>query len=134
MNQITWNYDLEPAITLDSLFVYAGHTLTVGIFEDETSDDISWECASTSSVTIEGGTYPKHFAELEACDLLSEEIISGKDSVDNAQDMENVIRKNVTRLIAQGVFQLPLQAIINDLFRKGATAREIQDAITKAGK
>jgi hypothetical protein len=133
MSELTWAVELKPAITLGDVFEYAGHTMTVGIFEDETSSDVSYEIVSTSATPIEGGTYPKHFAEYEASEELSNEIISGKDSVDNAQDMANVIRQSVARIIARGVFKATLQATINDLQKKGATYREIQSILAKVG-
>ena len=110
---ITWDNDLKPAITLHDLFIYAGHTMTVGIFEDETSNDISWSVASTRSVEITTddfatttghGFYPRHFAELEACEILSELIVTNNKSVESVLDMAKVIKDNANRCIARNVF------------------------------
>lgn len=109
---INWDNDLTPAVTLHNLFIYAGHTMTVGIFEDETSNDISWSIASTWATPIKtvdfgekgSGVYPRHFAELEACEVLSELIVTNKISVESVLDMAKVLKDNATRSIAKNVF------------------------------
>ena len=101
---INWDNDLTPAVILLDVFTYAGHTMSLGIFEDETSNDISWTVASTFSTPIEGGVYPRHFAELEACEILSELIVTNNVGVESVIDMVKVLKDNATRSIAKGVF------------------------------
>lgn len=102
---INWDNDLTPAVTLHNLFTYAGHTMTAGMFEDETSGDISWSLITTFSTPIEGGLYPKHFAELEASEILSELIVTNNISVESVLDMAKVVKDNANRSIAKGTFE-----------------------------
>jgi hypothetical protein len=102
---INWDFDLTPAVIIPNRFIYAGHSMTVGIFEDETSEDVSWTIASTGATPIEGGTYPTNFAELEACEIISNEIISWKTSVDTASEMATVIETNIARCISKGLLE-----------------------------
>ena len=110
---INWDNDLVPAVTLHDLFIYAGHTMTVGIFADDSSNDISWSVASTFVTPIAtedfatptgSGVYPRHFAELEACEILSELIVTNNVGVETVLDMAKVLKDNATRSIAKGVF------------------------------
>lgn len=68
---ILWEDDLKPSHTIYEVFIYAGHTMTVGIFQDETSEDISWSLFSVRATPIEGGVYPVNFAEIEACEIIA---------------------------------------------------------------
>ena len=84
---IIWEADSKPAITLNDLFIYAGHTMTLGIFEDKTNGEILWSVKSTWATPIEGGVYPVNFAEIEACEiiqaLLEEDTLEIHDSATN---------------------------------------------------
>lgn len=68
---ILWDNDIKPSHTIHEVFIYAGHTMTVGIFADETSNDVSWSLVSVWASPIEGGVYPANFAELEACEIIA---------------------------------------------------------------
>ena len=102
---IVWDNDLKPAITLNDLFIYAGHTMTLGIFTDETSNDISWSVASTWATPIEGGVYPANFAELEACEIIEALLEPDSREIhDPATDAYLAVMSAVTRALVANDF------------------------------
>lgn len=102
-------------IKTNELFTYAGHTLRVRIFADASyaTDDepigLTFETESVRSIELieDGenlGTYPKNFAEYESADYIVNEFIGDKESAQTFQKMEELIRRHVRNLIANGIF------------------------------
>lgn len=66
--------DTIPRVTLRNAITYNGHTMHIHLFEDPTGFDVSWTVETVDSRTIEGGLYPVNFAEIEACQIISEQL------------------------------------------------------------
>jgi hypothetical protein len=100
--------------TTEALFVYAGHTMAIRIYRDELTADFfgsDWlvEANSLSSVELTDaetflGTYPKHFAEYEAIDIVINRI-TNKDAGTTLEITEQSARDAVRVAISEGVLQ-----------------------------
>ena len=110
-----WDNDLQPVITINNLFSYAGHTMTIGIFEDLSSGDISWSAVSTWATPIKSedyanstgsGVYPVNFAEIEACQSIEEVLEVNLDGPHSTvSNFANAIMSAITNLLVAGQFQ-----------------------------
>lgn len=82
-------------------FTYAGHYLTIDLLTAEDDEETSFNVRSTGSHPIEGGTYPAHFAEAEASELISDNF-TGKGG--DWQTLRAEIRDTVRTLKNTGEF------------------------------
>jgi len=103
-------------IQTEALFVYAGHTLRLDIFADEThASDVdklgmTFNTVSVSSVELieDGqllGTYPTNFAENESADIITNELIALKGFGSTLESFEGYVRDAINHLIADGIFE-----------------------------
>lgn len=100
--------------TTEALFIYAGHTMAIRIYRDELTagvftDDWRIEANSLSSVELTDpetflGTYPKHFAEYEAIDIVISRI-TAKDAGTTLEITEQSARDAVRVAISEGILQ-----------------------------
>jgi hypothetical protein len=75
------------------------------------------------------GVYPKYFAECEAMDIINDRVSDFKDAGATLEGTEAIVR-NVIRALINAQILEPLgsrQNTINDLYKMGASAREIQE-------
>jgi len=79
--------------------------MTIGIFEDASSDGISWALESTWVTPIEDGVYPAMFAIVEASETISNQVITSKRSVDTVADMVSVLENVIRHCIALGMLE-----------------------------
>lgn len=90
----------------EPLFEYAGHVMAVKIIADKIGDSFEnfrVEVESMLSVDLgDFGTYPKHFAEGEASDLLADELEGNQKSWGTLDSVENMVRQSVKILIKNG--------------------------------
>lgn len=127
--------------TTEPLFIYAGHTMCLTITGTDISSDIEDFALETQSVWSHEiyedgqnmGTYPKYFAECEALDILVGEFMTYKDSGATIDEVENLARGYVRKFISEGIFEKvgTQQDLINDLYKMGASSREIQNLLAK---
>lgn len=86
-------------------FKYAGHS--IGLKFKNSGNDWHLITFSMSSEPIEGGTYPKHFAEGEAIDAITNLTMDDKNlDSENLKSVESSVNKAITRLIADGTFEV----------------------------
>lgn len=99
----------------EPLFVYAGHTMRLRLSVDsvyaqgEDTLGLYFEIESVSSrALIENaeslGIYPKHFAELEANESLTNQMTVSKNTPLTLSELEAEARFYIQRLIGQNVF------------------------------
>jgi hypothetical protein len=85
-------------------FEYAGHG--IGLKFKQSGNEWHVITFSMSSRAIEGGIYPRHFAEGEAIDAITNLTIDDKNlDAENLASVESSVRNVITRLIADGTFQ-----------------------------
>lgn len=91
--------------TIKALFTYAGHTMGVQFAQDQ-DGTYYVQTVSLTSRPIEDGTYPKFFAEGEAVNLITNEVMGSKtlDASDRAS-VEGEINSVIKKLIADGTFE-----------------------------
>lgn len=85
-------------------FEYAGHS--IGLKFQQYENEWHLSTFSMSSREIIGGTYPKHFAEDEALEAITNLTMNDKNL--NSEDLASVeqsVRNAITRLIAKTEFQ-----------------------------
>lgn len=117
----------------EALFIYAGHLMALKFTEHP---DVHIETVSVAHREIfeDGqnmGTYPKYFAECEALDIITDRVSDFKDAGATLEGTEAIARNVIRALINAGILQ-PLgthQDMINDLYKMGATSREIQNLL-----
>lgn len=84
-------------------FIYAGHSMGL-VFSNMGN---GWHVAtqSTGYEQIEGGVYPRHFAEGEAIDAITNLTIDDKNlDAGNLESVRNAVTRAIGQLISEGVF------------------------------
>lgn len=71
---IEYDSELTPDVTLHNVINYYGHTMNVLVFTDPSGFDVSWTVETVDSRNYCGEVYPKNFAEIEVCQILSEKL------------------------------------------------------------
>lgn len=95
---INYNEHGTNTESLISAFKYAGHDMTV-IYSINAQDGFLWTVVSESAEPIEGGVYPKPFAELEASAILQEVFDSMEDEPTLLKDATDLLRFIIRLLI-----------------------------------
>jgi hypothetical protein len=86
------------------VFEYAGHAM--GLKFIPSGNEWHIETFTMSSREIEGGTYPKHFAENEALDTITNVTMNDKNlQSENLASVQESVSNAIARLIAIGYFQ-----------------------------
>lgn len=117
---------------------YAGHTLEVRVLKHSFDGEFYLEIESVKAEPIEGGIYPKHFAEGEVNDAITE-LTSGYKDLDSFNELSAIacvnraIHENITAGIFQAVGTRTNEEVISLLENTKARALANYEAQLKVG-